>query len=226
MIGLLPRWLESWQSEVIVFSSNPSLVIWISSMPFISSSSAYLSLADPYSTAPNGLGKFSAVIVTVKGANPGDLWRHRSSTEYSSRNVMSFPSISTGVRSRVLTEEEDDDGDCRKNKHLRSRFDVPFWVCDLLLPFLLTLEDGTCWMFAPLGSFSKELPLKVSEVTGETLNSFLFISQLCASSKWRANGNNRSDSAVVMIIPTWKLLKMNIQEYRMDNFLLLFTKGG
>ena len=190
MTGLLPRWPDSWQSEVIVFSSNTSLVSWISSMPSISSSSVDLSLADPYSTAPNGWGEFSAVIVTVERANPGKLLTHRTSGECSSGTVMSLPSNSTALRSPLLTEEGDDDGDCRKNKNLRSRFDVLFWVCDLLLG-LLSPEDGTCWMFVPLSSFSKERALKVCEVTGETLNSFLFISQFGASSIWQANGINQ-----------------------------------
>ena len=190
MTGLLPRWPDSWQSEVIVFSSNTSLVSWISSMPSISSS-VDLSLADPYSTAPNGWSEFSAVIVTVERANPGKLLTHRTSGECCSRTVMSFHSNSTAHRSPVLTEDEDDDGDCRKNNNLRSRFHVPFWVCDLLLSFLLALEDGTCWMLAPLSSFSKELALKVSEVTRETLNFLLFISQFGASSIWQANGINQ-----------------------------------
>ena len=109
-----------------MFSSNTSLVSLISSMPSISSSSSDLALADPYTTAPNGWGEFSAVIVTAEGANPGELLTHRTSGERCSRTVMSLPSNSTALRSPVLTEEEDDDGDCRKNNNLGSRFHGPF----------------------------------------------------------------------------------------------------
>lgn len=62
-------------------------------MPSISSSSVDLSLADLYSTAPNGWGEFSAVIVTVERANPGKLLTHRTSGECCSRTVVSFHSM-------------------------------------------------------------------------------------------------------------------------------------
>ena len=133
MTGFLPRWPESWQAEMIVFSSNTSLVSWISSMPSISSSSSDLALADPDWTAPNGWGEFSAVIVTVEQANPGDLLVHRTSGECCSCTVMSLPSNCTALGSPVLTEEEDDDGDCRKNKKQGSYFffSLPIFSCAL-----------------------------------------------------------------------------------------------